>query len=72
MEGKIAHYFVKNKSLLNDKFRGCLVGALVGDCLGSLFENAFLVDPAELKSHFDRTERNEGVYGLSDSEITDR
>lgn len=23
---------------LRDKFRGCLVGALVGDCIGTLFE----------------------------------
>lgn len=39
-----------SECVLADKFRGCLVGALLGDCLGAPFEGVFPVHTTELKS----------------------
>ncbi|KAL8220533.1 UNVERIFIED_CONTAM: hypothetical protein K2H54_048949 [Gekko kuhli] len=51
------------------RFRGCLLGALLGDCLGGGFESLESVNPAELL-HFvrslqpqDKDEEEEGVAG---------
>jgi len=43
-----------------DKYRGCMVGALIGDCLGHYFEFAFKVDPKMVKNHIDRCENLKG------------
>lgn len=37
--------------LLAGKFRGCLVGSLLGDCLGAPFEGDFPVSKSVLSSY---------------------
>ncbi|KAL8220906.1 UNVERIFIED_CONTAM: hypothetical protein K2H54_056086 [Gekko kuhli] len=51
------------------RFRGCLLGALLGDCLGGGFESLESVNPAELLRFVrslqpqDKDEEEEGVAG---------
>lgn len=46
-------------SLLRNKFRGCMLGALSGDCLGSAYEGEDPLSPGEtviLQKRFDKLE----------------
>ena len=47
--------------MLRDKFRGCLVGALLGDCLGAPFEGDSL---GPISRH-----RIENVIGLTSKKL---
>lgn len=48
-----------DKVLLASKFRGTLVGALVGDCLGSPYEDVDAISKRQLQSYFDKMETTE-------------
>jgi poly(ADP-ribose) glycohydrolase ARH3 len=39
---------------LASKFRGCLVGGLLGDCLGAPYEGYFTIKKTELQEYFDK------------------
>jgi len=41
---------------LDSKFRGCLVGGLLGDCLGAPYEGRFTIKKTELQEYFDKME----------------
>lgn len=45
---------VLDNSLLTSKVRGCLVGALLGDCLGSPYEGESNVSKVVLQNYFDK------------------
>lgn len=45
-----------DSNLLASKFRGCLVGGLLGDCLGAPYEGAYGVSKKELQKYFDKLE----------------
>lgn len=47
---------VVDKVLLGSKFRGALVGALLGDCLGAPYEDVGVISMRQLQSYFDRME----------------
>lgn len=49
MSGSISSRF----ALLVSKFRGCLVGSLVGDCMGALAEVQQLFTPASMTAAAD-------------------
>lgn len=40
--------------LMASKFRGCLAGALLGDCLGATFEFEGEVSKGQLQKYFDK------------------
>jgi poly(ADP-ribose) glycohydrolase ARH3 len=42
------------RSVINSKFRGCLLGGLIGDCIGSPFEGDKIVVRGALVSYFER------------------
>ena len=41
---------------LDSKFRGCLVGGLLGDCLGASYEGFHSISKTELQEYFDKLE----------------
>jgi len=41
---------------LASKFRGCLVGGLLGDCLGATYEGWYTISKKELQKYFDKLE----------------
>lgn len=43
-------------ALLANKFRGCMLGSLLGDCLGAPFENESVVSKVVLQKYFDTIE----------------
>lgn len=45
-----------DKVLLASKFRGTLVGALLGDCLGAPYEDVGSISLRQLQSYFDKME----------------
>ncbi|XP_075223533.1 ADP-ribosylhydrolase ARH3-like isoform X2 [Lycorma delicatula] len=47
---------VKDSALLANKFRGCLVGALLGDCLGAPYEGEYNISKVVLQKYFDKLE----------------
>lgn len=49
---------IMEKKLIKSKFRGSLLGALLGDCLGSPFEGEIMTKGAKLtlKKYFDKLE----------------
>lgn len=44
--------------MLAKKFRGCLIGALAGDCFGAPYENEVVsaISKTQLQSYFDKLE----------------
>ena len=42
--------------LLASKFRGCLLGALMGDCLGAPYEGDIAVSKMQLQKYFSKLE----------------
>lgn len=48
----------KNYEILRKKFRGCLLGSLLGDCLGAPFEGDFITsgDKIVIKNYLDKLE----------------
>lgn len=44
--------------MLKNKFRGCLIGALVGDCFGAPYEGESIssISRIQLQSYFDKLE----------------
>jgi poly(ADP-ribose) glycohydrolase ARH3 len=42
--------------LLASKFRGCLVGGLLGDCLGAPYEGDYRIPKTVLQKYFDTLE----------------
>ena len=59
---------VQKKECLLGRFRGALVGAVVGDCLGAHFENAWNVDVQQVVDFFARLPTISLKTGSSDSE----
>jgi len=45
-----------NSISLASKFRGCLVGGLLGDCLGALYEGHHHISKTALQKYFDELE----------------
>lgn len=45
---------VLDNAMLANKVRGCLVGALLGDCLGSPYEGENSVSKVVLQNYFDK------------------
>lgn len=45
-----------DKVLLASKFRGTLVGALLGDCLGAPYEDVASISKRQLQTYFDKME----------------
>jgi poly(ADP-ribose) glycohydrolase ARH3 len=41
---------------LASKFRGCLVGCLLGDCLGAPYEGDYGISKTVLQKYFDKLE----------------
>lgn len=48
-----------NKNLLQSKFRGCLLGSLMGDCLGGPYEGQTVSsgDKIIIQRYFDKMEK---------------
>jgi poly(ADP-ribose) glycohydrolase ARH3 len=46
---------------IESKFRGCLVGGLLGDCLGAPYEGHYAISKPGLQNYFDKLE---GPYVL--------
>jgi len=46
---------------IDSKFRGCLVGGLLGDCLGAPYEGHYGISKPGLQNYFDKLE---GPYVL--------
>ena len=47
------------QSTLSKKFRGCMIGALLGDCFGAPYEYESIKNPisvSQLQSYFDKLE----------------
>lgn len=53
-------------AILKSKFRGCMLGSLMGDCLGAPFEGNDY-SPGEsltIQRYFDQLESNENLKGM--------
>ena len=60
------------KSVINSKFRGCLLGGLIGDCIGAPYEGSKVVGAGTLSTYFqkllkeDDSTRSLQIYSYTD------